>query len=492
VPERNDFQIEADNVTYTYDSGSPPALRDIHLRIRRGEWIWVAGPSGAGKSTLLGLLSGLLLQEDGPGRKTGSVKVEGRAGIVFQDPEAGIVQLYVEDELAFGPENLCVAPAEIDRRVDDALMNVDLPEWRHRRTDELSGGQKQRIAIASMLTIEPDVLLLDEATASLDGQSSERLMAVLRKLHGQGKTIVFASTRLQMDAVSAADRLIVLDQGMISADGDAQGIMENRRSALEQLGCIIVDTQSALSFQEAVHDDVEPSAAPLLEVCGLTYGYHPKGSRKSTDIRTVLNDIHLSLKSGDFLALLGPNGTGKTTLGKLLAGVLTPPKGCIYVGGEDIRRDLDRGMPGKVGYVFQNPEHQFVADTVLEECILGLKMKRGLHIWQPTPTDLKDEGKRLLREAGFALEGLADAHPFQLPAGAKRMLSIVSAIVTEPDVLVLDEPTAGLDYRSAVAVMAMCASYAKRGKAVVMITHDAELARGWANRTYQLNFSTRT
>jgi energy-coupling factor transporter ATP-binding protein EcfA2 len=471
--------IRISKLSYTYESQTEPAIRDISLSIAAGEWVSLVGPGGSGKTTLCSLLCGLLqgwpggsidgeLLINGQDRThSTATDVAGEIAMIPGDAESSLVLEYVEDELAFGPENLCVPSNEIERRIDEGLAAVGMFGVRKRRTSELSGGQQQRISIASVLTMQPGILVLDNAEANLDAPSVERLQTALCELHAQGHTIVTASTRLNPS--SKADRIIVLDGGRIAWEGATEELIGKHGGQLIQLG-VLPEVKD-----EAVGINPIRQGTPLLKLDRLSFGY---GSSRGSKPQPVLRNLSMELYEGEILALLGPNGVGKTTLAKLLAGLLPPPLGAISLCGKDIAQISPGELARTVGFVFQRPEHQFLADTVLDECLIG-------------PDLYIDEEKKQLAEQWLWKFGLADykhMNPYRLQSAEKRMLNLLTAMMRQPNLLILDEPTSGLDYRSTDALMRHCAEYIGQnsGKAILMITHDIEAVQRWATRAMEL------
>ncbi|MFL0556613.1 ABC transporter ATP-binding protein [Paenibacillus barengoltzii] len=520
--------LELANVSYAFEPGGAPALRDVTLTVERGEWVAVVGASGSGKSALTQLISGYLPRAGG-GSRSGRVRVDGvdpaeaaigevarRVGVVFQDPDAQLVQGRVEDEVAFGPENLRVPAAELERRVADALAAVALTPRRLEAVHALSGGGRQRTAIAAVLALEPPLLVLDEAAASLDAASRRRLLALLRRLHGEGRTIVTMSGRMDELAL-AAPRLVVLDAGTVALDGPAERIRRDASARLEALGLLPAGKASAAAAgpgpsgggpegyaaaseggapqgspaagarraaaalasppaepasppaPASAPATAAPRRTPLLEVRGLSYAF-------AREAEPVLRDIRLTLYPGEWRLLCGDNGSGKTTLSRLLMGLLRPPKGTVFWQGQDTARRTLYDLASEIGYVFQQPEQQFVASTVLDELLYSPRAELGLRPRDPVPEEVRQRAERMLEAIG--LSGKMNESPYYLSGGEKRLLSAASVMICPKKLYILDEPTAGIDYIGVRLLTALCREALDQGAALIMITHEPELFEG--------------
>ncbi|MCR8641108.1 energy-coupling factor ABC transporter ATP-binding protein [Paenibacillus sp. N1-5-1-14] len=504
--------IELRDVSFTFEGETEPTLHQLDLKLHAGEWINIVGANGSGKTTLshmlhpilqaqlLGALHGRILFQENEASSLSKEKSATYVGIVLQSADVTFVQEIVEHELAFGPENMRISTIEISDRIDEVLRQVGMEGARYRRIDELSGGQKQRIAIASMLMMQPKVLVLDDVTASLDADATKQLVETLHDLHQAGHTIVTTSSRLEDRVIEHASRLIVIDDGEIVEDGSVNDVLTCKRELLIRSGCMLEDASiqylkledqstimNRILFNDINNlDNLEMEQHPLLKVEGLSYCYPSKGVKSETQSTEsyVFNDINLMINPHDLIAIMGANGSGKTTLGKILGGLIRPKRGMIFTKNNDLATMPIHEITRVVGYIFQDPEHQFVTDRVIEECIFGLKMRLGLQPWDASPPELLAQGEAMLKRVG--LWEHREKYPYTLSSGEKRLLSMASIMILEPAILVLDEPTAGQDYKQAGRLIALCDAYRKEGKAVLMITHDHQMVRKWGMRVLNL------
>lgn len=478
------------------------ALNGVDLDIAPGEKILVLGPSGSGKSTLMAGLAGLLGGED-EGERVGSLLIDGRApeeqrgriGLVMQDPEAQVVLARVGDDVAFGMENLAVPREKIWPRVDSALSCVGLDVEYSHSTSTLSGGQKQRLALASVLAMEPGLLLLDEPTANLDPQGVEDVRdTVARVLEASGATLVVIEHRVDVWA-DLVDRIVVILDGRIAADGPVEEVLSAQGAQLRERGIWLPGDTVAADALAAAHasfplcdssspceeEQLKPlGEVPILSVRELSIGYAPG--------QPVRSGITLDIPRGVSTCILGANGAGKTTLALTLAGLLPALGGTITASphagipgdSSDPHDWTSAELLGRVSMVFQEPEYQFVARTVREELEIGPK-KSGIE--GDALAALVDE-----HLAALGLAHLAGAHPMTLSGGEKRRLSVASALVSAPELLILDEPTFGQDRRTWLELVRLFRGACKRGTTLVSITHDPAFVEVMGDRV--IDFDT--
>ena len=509
--------ITFEHVTYRYPqpAGSrplAPALNDLSLHIDEGELVLVVGSSGAGKSTFLRCLNGLTPHFYG-GQLSGQIRVAGRdpvtlgpqsmahtVGMVFQDPETQFVADQVEDELVFGMESQALPPALMRKRVEEVLDQLTIAHLRGRRINTLSGGEKQRVAIAAVLTMNPELLVLDEPTSQLDPQSAEEVLVAIRRLNEDlGLTVVVAEHRLER-VVQFVDRVLylpgegqpLLDEPRavmaaialnppLAALGKAKGwqplpltVKQARRFLPRDLRSLAVER--SVAAENATLADRPPSpavagAAPLVSVEGVSFSYAG---------REALHNASLTLYPGEVVALMGRNGSGKSTLLKLLAGLSKPARGSVSLAlaGQQIdtrSAPLDE-IVRVVGYVPQNPGALLFKDTVLEE----LAFTRAGHKLPPDPA----ADRALLARLGLAEQ--AERYPRDLSSGQRQRVALAAILVAEPQVLLLDEPTRGLDYEQKEALTAILLDLRRQGRAVLLATHDVELVARSADRVVLL------
>jgi energy-coupling factor transporter ATP-binding protein EcfA2 len=437
---------ETDTLHFTYPGGDAPALVDVTLALEPGELVVVLGPSGSGKSTLLRALSGLVPHFHG-GRFSGWVGVAGAdtrtvrpaelagtVATVFQDPEDQVVFGRVENEVAFGLENLGVSPHEILPRARAALAAVGVEHLVGRRTETLSAGELQRVCLASALALEPELLLLDEPTSQLDPAAAEALLDLAVDIDA---TVVVSEQR-PARPLARCDRVLFLEQGRLFLDAP-------RAQALEWLA----EHRPGYLPREAREPAPAAAGESLCRVQDVAFAY--------TGGPPVLDAVDLELRRGEIVALTGPNGSGKTTLGKLAAGLLEPQRGLV-------------ARSGRPAYLSQDPGRYLVRERVDEEVALAV---RG---------DLA-KARRALASVGLA--GSEQRHPRDLSSGERERLALAAVLVTEPELLVLDEPTRGVD-PDRKAELAELLRAGAGGRATLLITHDLVFAGDVADRTVSL------
>ncbi len=517
-------EVVAKNLHYSYppliEGGEPvPVLQGVDLSVARGEFVALLGRVGAGKTTLCMALNGLVPHVTG-GVFQGDVTIAGQntkeigvaeiarsVGLVFQDPESQLVQMRVDDEVAFGLENLGVPLAEMEERVTWALNAVGLTALRGRSPLMLSGGEKQRVAIAAMLAMRPRVLVLDEPTASLDPLGKAAVFHVLASLRAHHDITILMATQDLERISSYADRVLVLHEGRIALQGPPDEVFA-QVDLLQSFGIGVPQlaelahllarhtrrhytfTTPATAYKELRRrarkirmrklrvlpaEPAEPVAQPFADrihvgIENVSYTYD--------DGTPALRGVSLALRPGDFVALLGPNGAGKTTLAKHLNGLLRPATGRVVVENVDTRLAPVARLARSVGYAFQNPDHQIFASTVREEISFGLRM-------QELPASIIESRCAEVMER-FQLGPYMDLPPALLGFGQRRKVALASIIAMQPKVLILDEPTGGLDWRSTQELMQAVAAFNAMGRTVVLITHDMRLVAEYANRAIVL------
>ena len=459
------------------------ALSDVDLDIAPGERVLVLGPSGSGKSTLMGGLAGLLGGAE-EGEATGTLTVDGvapaeargRVGLLMQDPEAQVVLARVGDDVAFGMENLGVAREEIWPRVENSLEAVGLSVPLDHSTTELSGGQKQRLALASILAMGPGLLLLDEPTANLDPSGVAEVRAAVEKVvERTGATVVVVEHRVDVWA-SLVDRVIVVADGVIAADGPLDEVLAQQGDALRERGIWLPGDDVAAEVGPA--PEVAPASSdttPIARVADLTIGYAASAP--------VRSGIDLTIERGVSTCIVGANGAGKSTFALTLAGLLPPLEGAVEVETSDgtcgdPHEWSSKQLLGRMSMVFQEPEYQFLAATVAEELAIG---PRAAGMSEEEIAPLVDEHLEAL-----GLTALARANPMTLSGGEKRRLSVATALISAPELLILDEPTFGQDRGTWLGLVRLLRAALERGVTLVSITHDPAFVAAMGQRVVDL------
>lgn len=478
------------------------------MNIRRGSFTLLVGPSGSGKSTLCMLLNGIIPQILG-GKLDGKVIVDGQdvseskvqnlahsVGILFQDPEWMFATLQVEDEVAFGPENLRQPPAEIAAQVTKSLDYVGMGGLRKNLVWALSGGQIQKLGLATVLAMTPQLLVLDEPTANLDPATTHAVHELILRLRDEGKTIVLVTKDLD-EFMAQADDMILLSEGRVRAQGAPREVISMHGKTMLDLGVWLPEpTEVGLRLKqqgllknkpvpitvaeavEALKDIRFKERLPLknefavgetlVHAQNIQFGY----TRKTKTLRNVSFDIH----QGEIAAIVGQNGAGKSTLSKMLVGLLRPSAGELTLFGRKARQWNVQDLANDVALVFQNPEHQFLCDTVHEELEYSL-LAQGID----DPIEVEKRVKAMLER--LDITDTTDNHPFSLSAGAKRRLGVATMLVGgRARLLIVDEPTYGQDRRLTERLMQLINNLRREGITIIMITHDMRLVDAYVDR----------
>lgn len=499
---------EVDDLSFSYPDQVADAISDVNLKLAAGTFTAVLGSAGSGKSTLCLGLTGLIPRHI-PGNRRGCVRIHGREvsdltvadlardiGIVFQDFEAQLFATSVRLELAFGPENLAMPRPEMLRLVEFYLKLLRLEELDRRAPDSLSGGQKQRLAVAAALTLEPEILVMDEPTTDLDPLSKTEVFQAVRQVSGGRRTLVVVEHDTDAIASAGADQVLLMRDGKAVATGPATELLADVK-LLEHCGVrppqladlfhkmgvsgVPLTMEAAEEVLRSRLGNPSPTGSPaterfpgtpLISASRLEYRYQHATA-------PAFANLDLTLYQGEFLALVGRNGSGKTTLAKVLSGLLRPTAGQLMA--------YDRPMSGvprselvkRVGYVFQNPDHQLFSATVAEEVRYGLNNLgiRGPAADRAIAAALRD----------VELDDAGPRDPFSLTKGERQRLAIASVLAMRPAVLVLDEPTTGLDHRQQRSVLDLLARLNRKGHTIVMVTHNMSIIDDRVTRMVVMN-----
>jgi len=485
--------IQITDLSFEYLSDEK-ILRNINLEIDKG-FFSLVGVSGCGKSTLCLALNGLIPHEIG-GKISGKVEVSGldtqkhpikelaiHVGMVFQNPESQLFALSAEDEIAFGPSNLALPYSKVKKRVDKVLKQLDIEYLRNKSPEEMSSGEKQKVAIASALAMEPEILVLDEPTANLDPASTEDIFKLLKRLSRD--MLVFVAEHDIAKVLKYSDMIAVMDKGSIVLTGTPEKILNESMidkymylpkicRISKKMGIISPIASNASELAERTRLKRRPvgeekrkiKCESIIQIKDLWFEYKDKTA--------VLKNINLDINKGEFVAIVGQNGAGKSTLALHLNGLLKPTRGDVVIDGNNTKNEKVSSLSKIVGYAFQNPDIQFFEDTLTEEISFG---PRNLGL---DSAEIKARAESIFRYTG--LDKFRDKDPFSLSMGQKRRLSIASILSMEPKVIVIDEPSTGLDIKTTDSLMKLVKKLNSLGHTIVMITHDMELVSDYAER----------
>lgn len=460
--------IELRNFSYTYGTAEKPALKNINLEVKKGELLLVTGHSAAGKTTLALAMAGILHHELG-GKIEGSLSFKNKdikefdgmkelsrhTGMVFDDAESQLIFTTVEEEILSGIENRGHPEKEIKGRLNGVMELCEISHLKQRAPHTLSGGQKQKVALAATLSLDTEVLILDEATAELDTQAVRKVFSVLKRLKEAGKTIVIVDHNIE-DFLEIGDRVVLLEKGEIKAvksPADFAAFIED----------------SDLSFDSKEYSHAHKEGQPVISVKKLTQRYGDF---------TALDNLDLEIYSGELIAILGENGSGKTTLVKHFNGLLRPYSGSVAVKSLDTSSVPINELVKHVGLVFQNPDNMLFEDTVEAEIAFGL-------------TNIGITGSQAAEAISRSLElvnlkGKEKVFPRHLSRGERQRLAVACVIAMQPELIVLDEPTTGLDAEESDRMMQLMKRLQQEGHTIIMVTHNLQIVKNHAERVIRM------
>lgn len=506
--------IEFQNFTYQYRVQAEPTLKNINLTIYQGEKVLIVGPSGCGKSTLANTLNGLI-PFNTEGTMTGSLKILGqetkdlsifelsqKVGTVLQDSDGQFIGLTVAEDIAFSLENQCMLQEDMIRRVNQVAQTLELETHLEAAPHSLSGGQKQRTSLAGVMIDDVDILLFDEPLASLDPATGKNTIELIDTLNKEtNQTIIIVEHRLEDVLHRHVDRIIVMNNGEILADLPPNELLKTNLlaeigvreplyiTALKYADCNLSDSQETLKLDVLDELDVTPykeklkafcqendipqaqvEGDVLLELKDVSFSYTPT--------KPLLQDLNFKLKRGEMVSIVGKNGAGKSTLTRLICGLYQPTKGQLFLNGQDMKNLTIKERSMKIGMVMQNPNQMISKPLLYDEVALALKLQ-GLD-----EATIKERVYDALRICG--LYGMRNWPISALSYGQKKRATIASILVTKPDLLILDEPTAGQDFKHYTELMSFLKQLNAQGMTILMITHDMHLMLEYTSRSIVL------
>ena len=496
-----DKYISFNQFTFQYDAQAEATLKDISFDIAKGEKVLILGPSGSGKSTLAQCLNGIIPNIH-KGQAQGQVRIDGQdiskqsiydksqlVSTVLQDPDGQFIGLTVAEDLAFALENDCADQSEMKDKVALWAERLDLTSLLNHRPQDLSGGQKQRVSLAGVLIDESPILLFDEPLANLDPKSGQETIDLIDKIHKEVRaTTIIIEHRLEDVLYRPVDRILLVNDGELLFNGSPDELLSSTLllengireplyvTVLRQLG---FDTRSAQNLSQldaldlsdlalpdrVLKDKKDSSSDSILKVEGLSVSYG--------DNPAIIEDLSFSLKKGERLAIVGKNGAGKSTLAKALCGFV-PSQGKLTYKGQDISQDSIAERSERIGFVLQNPNQMISQTMIFDEVALGLRL-RGIE-----EAEVEERVHEVLKTCG--LYSFRNWPISALSFGQKKRVTIASILVLKPEIIILDEPTAGQDYKTYTDIMNFLDSLQKQGHTIVMITHDMQLMLEYSDR----------
>ncbi len=506
--------VKMADVAYSYPNTEKKTLNQIDIEAPKGKFTVIMGKTGAGKTTTVLCLNGIIPQLN-EGSLSGKIEVAGLdiskyriqtlakyVGVVMQDTSTQVFGSTVEEDVAFGPRNYLVPRQEIFRRIQESLRRVRLEGYEKRQTSQLSGGEKQRLAIAGILAMQPKIIVLDEPTSELDPLGREEIYTTINDLNKEQDTTILAVEHSSQEVCEKAEQLIVINDGRTVWAGNPREFFRDEHLVTENgikplpvatVGWLLM--RAGLIEQKQVPLNVDQAyelVSALLNGRPIRYRRpEPAGTQTSAQNEEIirienlshvydngkkaLENVNLSIKRGEFVAIIGQNGAGKTTLVKHLIQILLPTTGSVWINGENIKTKNSIELTKVIGYVFQDPDNQIFSNTVYKELEFGLKN-----------IDIDEEERKKRIEQALALTGLTgkeEEHPFSLGKGERQMIAVASILVMQPDILVIDEPTTGQDWAGINRMMSLVETLNQNGTTIVMITHDMDVVAKYAART---------
>ncbi|MBQ4414652.1 MAG: ATP-binding cassette domain-containing protein [Methanomicrobium sp.] len=473
--------IKFDNFSYTYPSGSHPALTGIDLDIKKGECILVNGTTGAGKTTFCLAAAGILTHEY-EGSSAGTITIFGKdvrdyqnmgdigkkIGVVFDDADAQLIFTTVEEEVLSGLENRGLSSADVKERLEKILKLTDIEKIRYRPPHTLSGGQKQRVALAATLASGTDCIILDEATAELDTHATGVIISILKELKAQKKTIIVVEQKPR-EMAEITDRVVMIEKGEITGIVSSKEFFENYHDDEDIADLKAGDSDSSESEGSGTQDAEYDRKETAIKITDLVHQY---GENRGID------GLSVEIKHGELVAVIGENGSGKTTLSKHLNGLLKPTSGDVIVAGMNTKESTVTELANHAGLVFQNPDTMLFEETVEKEILFGLKN-----------IGKKEEECDGIIDGILAEVGLSDKRkvfPRSMSRGERQRLAIACVTAMRPEIIILDEPTTGLDPIEARRIMSILTKLSRQGHTVLMVSHDMNIVRNYAERIIKM------
>ena len=480
--------ISFENFSFSYIDAKESALKNINFQIEDGDFLGIIGSSGAGKTTLSCAINGIIphhykgdyygkvLVDKNDVFETEACNLSKIIGSVFQDIDSQMTCASVEDEILFGLENFDFEKEEIKKRVNWVLAELGIENLRERDISSLSGGQKQKVAIASILALRPKYLVLDEPTGELDPAASRNIFRILKELNQKySLTIIVIEQKIRL-LCEFAKHLAVLEKGNLKFFGTVKEVLKKRNELTdlglnhERVGKVLDALADGKSAEEIIEieqnayskkENFNNSTEEILKLQKVSFGY---------DENLLINSTNFSVYKGDFLALAGENGSGKSTLSKLMGGILKPKTGEVFINGLNSKKTKNSVLAKHIGFLFQNPDRQLCCYTIKDEIAFGLKALKLPNIEERT--------EEILKRFGFD----AELPPFSLSRGQRQQLALASIIAVQPSIMILDEPTTGLDYKECFELMNAIKELNEKGTSVIMVCHDMEIVQDYAKR----------